>query len=408
MLPQDHILSLLDFLKVRQDGSSSVNQFPSSAEEWQDWYICAVNQGVAPLLYFRIVQLKIKDKIPSDILSQLQENYHQNAARNLLLLNKLMQIIERLNANSIQVLVLKGGFLAPIVYSSPALRIMSDLDILVPPSKIENVLQILYELGYYRLYPPWEETDYNITLELKESPVLLEVHWELSSIPNDRMIPIADIWQHTSPQEYMEQKISAMDPTDLLIHLCQHTAIMHMFALGLRLLCDIDALIRKYSDELDWETIASRSKEWGAQRAVSLTICLCWQYLETPLPEAAIKILALRQIDSNILREAIIQISFAKDEPNNIINPDITRFLKRLLSEKTPIRMAIFFFESLRRPSHLSAAGYSESSNLYFYFRRFLYLTKKYTGAIVNYLKRDSNTAQEIIRQKELLRWLRT
>lgn len=407
MTPEEQVLSLLDFLKERSTDNTPIKSTPSLEAEWTKWLACAGVQAVAPLLYFRIKENELETNVPDYILAQLQSTYHQNAARNLLFLHETKNVVEKLSSHNIPIILLKGGFLSHAVYENPALRIMSDIDILIPLPNIQTSLEILYNIGYYRVYPPWEETAYNVTLALQESPVLLEVHWELSSIANDPALPTSDIWKSTIQRPYMGVEFSSMEPINLLIHLCHHAAIMHLYALGIRALCDIDAVTRRYTNELDWKIIVSRAESWGLQRAVSLTLRLCWQYLETPLPEIAIELLKLRQIDQEIVNETISQISFAKDEPNNLLNPDITRFLKRILSEKTPNKMFAFLLKSIHRPVRPPSINAPALTRQYFYFRRFIYLIKKYLGATSKYLRQSHGATLQINRQKELLKWLR-
>jgi hypothetical protein len=408
MTPEEQIISLLDFLKDRSNGVGKIENPPSSDVEWAEWLSCAVEQGIAPFLYFRLKQAGFKMSIPAHILNELQGAYHQNAARNLLVLHETKNAVKKLNTQNIPVIILKGAFLADAVYDNPALRMMSDLDILIPLSNIQDALEVFYDMGYYRLYPPWEETAYNVTLALGEGSIPLEVHWELSSIANDQTLPISAIWENTIKKTHMGAEILAMEPINLLIYLCHHAAIMHLYALGIRTLCDVDVVIRKYASELDWMIIASRAREWGLQRAVALTLRLCWQYLETPMPEIALEQLKIREISQKMVSETIAQISFAKNESNNLLNPDITNFLKRMLSEKTLNKMAAFFFKSLHRPVQLPMKGTAVLDARYFYFKRFQYLIRKYIGAIQKYLHQDQNTTRQVKRQKELLKWLRS
>ena len=130
MIPEEQILSLLGCLKQGKQEETSSCQFPASEMEWSEWLDCALGQGVAPLLYYRIKRARMEQAIPTQTLLLLQESYYQNAARNLRLLHELKIILEKLNIKDIPVVVLTGAFLAAKVYANPALRSMRDLDIL--------------------------------------------------------------------------------------------------------------------------------------------------------------------------------------------------------------------------------------------------------------------------------------
>jgi hypothetical protein len=402
MTPEEQVLSLLDFLKVRQAGDAPPERIPASAEEWSEWVECAVRQAVAPLLYYRIQQVGLEKIIHDDILPQLRREYHQNAARNLRLMHELKTIVAALNEHNIPIMPLKGAFLAFHVYDNPALRTMSDLDLLVPLPDIEKTLSVIYDLGYQRTNQPWEEAAYHVVLNKEEQLFLLEIHWDLSAIANDRMSVVEDIWARSAQYEYMGGKAAAMRLEDMLIHTCQHAAIIHLYSQGLRALCDVDTLIRNCGGQLDWQLISSCVTDWRARNAARLTLSLCRQFLDAPIPEQAYGFLEIDRVEAKIIHEAIVQITSGADESD--MDPFTTQILTRTLSEKKVKGMMSLFLTSIIRPVRITTGAQTSRT---FHLRRLLYLTGKYLRYARKRLRTDDATLESLKRQGALLQWLR-
>lgn len=69
--------------------------------------------------------------VPEPVMLQLQKSYQRSYLRNLIILGELKRVVQALKECSIEVVFLKGSFLAEYVYKDIACRPMGDLDILV-------------------------------------------------------------------------------------------------------------------------------------------------------------------------------------------------------------------------------------------------------------------------------------
>src|SRR5262245_54856896 len=101
-------------------------------EEWQLLLALAGVQRVRGILYHRLKSRGCESMIPQELVLALNEAYRHNALRNLVLYRELNRIVTALQARRIPVIVLKGAFLASVVYGNLGLREMNDLDLLVP------------------------------------------------------------------------------------------------------------------------------------------------------------------------------------------------------------------------------------------------------------------------------------
>jgi hypothetical protein len=406
MTPEEHVLSILDFIKERNPGDIPPKHAPESDGDWDTWITSAVQQGIAPLLYFRFKQ--IESVLPSRVLHELRQEYHQNAARNLRLLHELSNITTTLDQHNIPVMPLKGAFLAFHVYENPALRVMSDIDILIPLAKVKYAVEVIKQLGYTNVGKPWEEAAHHVVLFHEKNLFPVEVHWEFATIANDPVIPVDLLWSRASQKAGTETNILDISPEDLLIHICQHAAIAHLFAQGIRALCDVDILIKKYYPTLDWTYIAIQSSAWKLNNAVALILRLCKQFLHTPLPEDIDKLMPMASINSSIIAEAIHQISLTTEELHPATDVFSTKVLTRILSERNPSAMLTLLSKSIFRPAHIPTEIFSVDNKRLFYTSRLKYLANKYSGYAWKRLFSSQTISEETKRQKKLLKWLRS
>lgn len=232
-----------------------------------DWnYIVkeAKDQAVAPLLYHSLSKMENgRDYIPDDILRRLRNLYYRSLANNILLYHRLGRVLGFLREENIKVIVLKGAALAEQVYGNPALRPMSDVDLLVRKEDLPQVDKKLQLLGYstqenYLDRLKTSDNSYLNTIMMRNtSSPPLHIHWHLvnSTIPTfiySSKIEMERIWQEAIPARVADVQSLVLAPHHLIIHLSEH-ALKPSHSLGkLIFLCDIHEAIRTYRDELNW------------------------------------------------------------------------------------------------------------------------------------------------------------
>jgi hypothetical protein len=407
MTEEEKILRLLNMLKVADSGKPDSRSEVLSAKDWSPLLDCALEQDVAPMLYFHLKQNGDEKQIPERILQRLQQAYHQNAARNLHLYHELHAILERLAGTGLPVIVLKGAFLASSVYTNPALRSMADIDILMHPEDIPMAVDKLKDLGYHPAVPPWANAmDYHLVLEAPGSFALLEIHWGLV-IPNQHYnLPVETIWKNALSTEIAGIQVLALAPEELLLHLCEHVALKHLFKQGVRPLVDIDRTIRFYQSSLNWEKITQASKVWGLQNAVWLALRICRYYLDTPLPEFVYGSLQFAKIGPVIIQNALTQlyaVSTAKDEmPLGWFRA----MGEEKLIEKVKILYKYFFL--IPKLPYQSSRKHSLFLTAYYVIKRLLYYIKQYYTSFWQWILHGQSGVGKSDQESILLHWLQS
>jgi hypothetical protein len=118
---------------------------PPGPCDWDYLLKAATYQGVGPVLY---EWTRERPGAPPEIVDRLYHHYWATHFRNRALLAELAEIAAAAAAAGIDVVPLKGADLAARVYSSPALRPMSDVDLLVRAGHLDAMRDLLQSRGY--------------------------------------------------------------------------------------------------------------------------------------------------------------------------------------------------------------------------------------------------------------------
>lgn len=243
---------------------------------WEgDWIaLCQLARanGLAPLLDWRLSQQGWPERIPPKARSLLQERYIQSAAANSLFFTHLDKIQKRLDQSGIRYLPLKGARLARWLYPDPALRPMSDLDLLVQPADLPQALRLFQEEGF-----ELQKTTYHLLMAGgKRHEIAFEIHW---SLPGGQALP-GWMWE-TAASSRMEKEEIAFH----LLYLAVHLASQHAQAPRLIWTYDLHLLLERYGQELDGEQVKQAAEELGWLPALQQATWMAHQAWGTPLPE---------------------------------------------------------------------------------------------------------------------------
>ncbi|NOZ05051.1 MAG: nucleotidyltransferase family protein, partial [Chloroflexi bacterium] len=155
-----------------------------SASDWQTFREQAARKRVGPLLYDRLRERKLDHAVPPEIMRRLHRRYKRNSLHILRLHAELNKLARTVPDDDVPILVLKGAYLATVVYDSIALREMNDLDILVRRRDLEKVVHALHALDFKPERPfsiEMElETELHLPRYVNADGTTVEVHWNLT------------------------------------------------------------------------------------------------------------------------------------------------------------------------------------------------------------------------------------
>jgi hypothetical protein len=403
---------LLHCLREEPDASRLEQLLPA---DWHDLIRQARNHAVLYLLYHRLKTRNLDRHIPEEILQAVRTEYFECAWRNNNLYSDLSNVLKALQAEDIPVIMLKGAYLAQAVYRNIALRSMGDIDILVRKSDLLKAEKTLLNLGYSSTRQDDIET---VCSEHHHLPPLvqqelhpIEIHWNISHSTFSFAIDIEKLWHRSRPASIAGADTLTLSPEDLLLHLCLHTSVQHVYLNGLRALCDIQETIRHYQDELDWDTVQNRAREWGAGNAVYLTLDLAKSLLGADVPDELLnKLKPKTGFTPQRVTEAE-QLIFNSSDRSITANHQA----RKLFASRSALKTAELFLQSIFLPRETIAQHYNlppDSLRIPLYYPvRLKDLLVRYSRTVWRIWRRDNATASQFHQEErwsQLGKWLRT
>lgn len=274
--------------------------------DWDAALARAETHGVGPLLYHKLRSAGRLEAIPPGSVQALQCAYYRVGAQNSLYLQALEAILEALARWGITPILLKGAGLVATVYHNPALRPMADLDLLVLPAEFRAALQCLASLGYQRThaeqYPgAYEVVTHHVGLR-REDPfgLLVELHHQWLSLPGSlsRYVSMEEVRQRAIAVQVGQAQAWMLAPADQLLHLSAHVAIHNPAVQRFIWYYDLDRVIRRYEQSLDWTPILQRAVDYRMVLPLQRVLPAVVRTLATPVPAEVLERLGRIPVDT--------------------------------------------------------------------------------------------------------------
>ena len=340
--PSDALL-----LRLLRFGDLAVDAAVASAATWQALLPRATELAVSPLVYAVIRPCADRLGVPKPICQTLHSHYAENGLRNLALYQRMRTIILHLRRQGIAVIVLKGAYLAQVVYRDPSLRLMSDIDLLVKPEDIARVRDLFHHLGYVQVQPDEPVGDARHHDQFAHPTVQpdFEIHWSLVSSGELFRVDHEGLWERAVETSIAGLPAQVLSPEDMVLHLCLHTSYQHVFdRFSLRCLCDIQRCLRHYGARVDWEQVCRRADEWRCTRHVHLTLLLACELLGATVPPAVVARLRPAEFDERLARWAMHRVLGLVDDREGPWSANVGRWhLTTSLTEKITLTRRICF-----------------------------------------------------------------
>src|SRR5262245_7917852 len=261
--------------------------------DWDYFYRLARRHSLVPLVYRQLASLT-KDEIPAEARQRFKKDYQENAARNLIFLDELNVVLDRLEAIGIEAIVFKGPALAMLAYGDLNLRRFIDLDLIVRRADMTRAIEVLVQSGYVPSRDLTGEqqavllrTQHN--LQFTRGRVIVELHWQVSAQLFATTVTAEELWKHLSVVELNGRAVNTLVTEDLMFALCVHGS-RHLWQ-RLAWICDIDRLIR-INPTVDWSQLSERAKRANVERMFLLGPALAGRLLATELPATVAKVIA--------------------------------------------------------------------------------------------------------------------
>lgn len=406
--PQSALETLFNILAPSTDLATELPAL--TPPDWQRLEQAAAQHDLTLVLYDRLSG--VQDLVLAAVWEHLRAKYLQATARNLLILHHAGMILNALKAEGIEVIVLKGLYLAEAVYPAPGLRTFDDLDLLCRRADLPAALDALQGLGY-ALSTWYDPADPNRDIKhlpplLKENAPVVELHWTILEEEEPFTIDVEGMWERRLPARVAGVDVSALCPEDLVLHLALHTTYQHRLAGGARGLCDIAAVLRHAADSFDWQRLLETAQGWGAQRTAWLTFQLLPRVTGEEVPSWALAQLLPDPPGEGIVADALRQLV----RPQSLL-PPVTPDLAALGQTKGFFARLSLVLRRVFIPRRVLAREYNvdpRSLRLYIYYPvRLARLLRDYRGSAARLLRGEGDALASACRESargDLRDWL--
>jgi hypothetical protein len=255
----------------------------AAVSDWDAVIAGAERHGVAPLLHWHIGRI-CPELAPAAVMARLHHLFRVSAVHSLQLTGALLDLITLFDRAGIEVLPFKGPALAWSLYETPALREMSDLDLLIRPRDRSRAILLLQSAGYapsypcdVRLFDPGRQ----IPFESPTTGVAVDLHWSLAPPQFGHALDVAGIWSRVGEARVAGRTVRTLGTEDLLIFLCVHGA-KHGWC-SIHWLSDLARLIRR--DDIDWDRLLARATARQTSRVLYAGLMLSADLLGAPVPD---------------------------------------------------------------------------------------------------------------------------
>lgn len=271
---------------------------PANEAEWQGVLRLSSRHLVTPLLRRAFQEHGLVSELPAGVSEFLDAVYTLNLDCNLRYQDQLAHLIQILNNIGVTPVLLKGAAaLVGGLYPTQGERMIGDIDVLIPPSKLSSavVFKHLLTAGYQPVaeeelpeteedlkllhYPRSYSRDWSAPVELHVHPVHLTVARLLSS---------EEVVRDATPLNWRGGDCLLPSPTHFVTHNVIHAFVVDMRIrqgyLSLRQLCEFVHANRTYGERIDWAVIQQRFDSLGYGSALRGYVGLASVYLGFQVP----------------------------------------------------------------------------------------------------------------------------
>jgi Uncharacterised nucleotidyltransferase len=213
------------------------------------------------------------------------------------------RVCSALGDADVDALVFKGAALSHTHYRAPWLRPRGDVDLLVPLDQAATAAAVLEAHGCRRVPSPegeWVTHQSRYVGHAASCEVAYDLHWRLAD-PHAFAVAFdhASLLASAVPGPFPRVRMAG--PVDALLIACVHRAAHHFDTDRLLLVCDIDRIARRLSEE-EWARFALRAETSRVCAVCLRGLDLAATLLETPVLPAVRTALAFAGPDEPTAR----------------------------------------------------------------------------------------------------------
>lgn len=285
---EDRLLLACTRVSLDDRTRDEIEDLAKAGIDWRAVFERSKFEGISSLLYMHIQDIpSVASRVPAEILSRLRAIYHGNWARNSILTDHWSEIMTLFERTGVQSITHKGMALIHSVYSDPGLRPMADIDLLIRAADLPLVRQTLQRAGFRTPGEDLEaEEAFRCYMHFVRDSTVIDLHWDLAYYSRFIAIIRVDhegLWKRARSLAVGRAQGLMLCREDALLHLALHLTLGSEFG-RLIWFTDIDAMLRRFAGDLDWERLLEEASRWRIRGILAYTLKVTHESLGSPLP----------------------------------------------------------------------------------------------------------------------------
>jgi hypothetical protein len=197
------------------------------------------------------------------------------------MVKELDSVTSALFSRGLRLLLFKGPALDE-VYAGTAVRLFSDLDIMVRREDLRAATEILGGMGYVQI---GGDHPFHLRVVRRSGafPVVVELHFDLSDPRRGYAPDLEAIWNR-SVRSGVFHSCLVPEMTDHLLLVAMQLPHHHWAP---RLVVDIGRMVFHGKERIDWDALAVRARAWGMRAVAGAALYVASSLLDIRLPAAA-------------------------------------------------------------------------------------------------------------------------
>jgi len=243
---------LLYFFKAAVSGISGTYYLQLAAPEQACLREKLKSQKLLPLFYYFLHPI-----LPEDLNSKLSLIYRKRSIIMLQMQVAFKELCQLFEQNQIRFAPFKGMDLAYRCYPAPALRYLSDWDVLIHPDDCVRALELLAGNGWQPERPVDLNTMHHHYSQHYKNGICLEPHRTFAQFGG---VDAYDLWKYITPVAPGRFQHVLSAELNLLQSACHAASWMYSHQPAVKLLLDAAFLMQK--NPVDWAELKQMARQW--------------------------------------------------------------------------------------------------------------------------------------------------
>ena len=231
-VPPEQTILLACALVDRRKASAVLAQTLPAVTDWEGLRNAALQHGLAPLLYRRIVESGAS-AVPPEQLGSLRALAIANERRSLRMGVQLLRVLELLSRAGLDAFPVKGPVMAEALYGDAGLRHSADLDVAIRPRDVATARDTLLAEGFRQStcvgigIDRLLASECEFALESPDRELILDLHWRLGPRFAHASLPAEDLIANARKARFLGRELLTLSREDLFVVMCVHGAHNH-------------------------------------------------------------------------------------------------------------------------------------------------------------------------------------